>query len=386
MKQPRSRRWIAAGATITCLAGILVACGGNSDPAEPTVAAAQQVDPDQPKEVKLQWFGYTNYHVQLGKVGLLMDGAYAFGKRASDTTLVPRVLDALKQGGGTIDYMVLEHAHGDHSANMNEIQQRTGAKYYAMAAGCQAAAAANVPCETIKGGEVLKLSKYVTAYPFRFIHGIECGDQMAANGGTETIAYLFVVETTTGRVAFVLTGSGVGGPDAQKEVIINGVNLGSADGNFRKAMQAAGVTQLDFQTIGPEQRYATQAALWLPQYRAKVLYQTHIAAGTGVVDGVTRRYDLLEGLHYAFHLEDSPQLTKLLKKYPDSKYVAPANYFDAYSISTSGFKPIDNAVTKQAMGLPVSGPGPLPQSPINFRSKPVGDPDGIDCPLDDPLF
>lgn len=370
----RSMRWMTVAGCAAAVGAIVTACGGDA------------FDPEMPREVKLQWFGYTNYHVQMGKVGLLMDAAYTFGKQANNPTLVDRVLSALKQGGATIDYMVLEHNHGDHSVNMPQVQKATGAKYYAMAAGCTTAGQQGAACEPVKGGEIIPLSKYVTAYPFRFIHGIECGDPMAANGGTETIAWLFVVQTTGGNVAFVLTGSGVGGPDAMKEVVIDGQNLGSADGNFKKAMAAAGITKLDLQTIGPEQRYATQAATWLPQWGAKVLFQTHVAAGTGLVDGVQRRYDLLEGLHYQFRLEDSPQLTGLLKKFPGTQYVAPGNYFDAWTITTTGFQPAGNALTKQAMGLPASGPGPLPQSPVNFRSRPVGDPDGIDCPADEFLF
>ena len=358
----------------TAMASALTACGAGGDD-----------DPDMPTEVRMQWFGYTNHHVQMGKVGVLMDAAYAFGNQKGNTAIVPRVVNALKAGGSTVDYMVLGHDHGDHSVDMDAVQQLTGAKYYAMASACDRAKNAGVACETIKGGETIKLGEYVTMYPYRYIHNVKCDVAMAADGGIETIGYLFVVRTTKGRVAFVLNDSGIGGPDASKEVIVNGENRGSAFGNLAQAMKRAEVTRLDFSTLGPEQRPATQAVHLLENYYPKVLYQNH-QGWTGVVEGVTRSYDLLQGLHYTGKLEDSPHLARVMKKFPESKYVTPSNYFDAYSISVDGFQQVDNTATKAAMGLPASGPGPLPQSAVNLRNRPVGDPTGIDCPSDEYMF
>jgi len=181
----RHKKAMSAVMLTTIAAAALVACGGGGS----------GTDPDQPTEVKFQWFGYTNHHVQIGKVGVLMDAAYAYGAAQSANAALPkRVVDALKTGGATIDYMILGHNHNgrdDHSINMPEVQRLTGAKYYAMAAACANAKASNASCDPIKGGETIALSKYVTMYPFRYIHGIECGATLAANGGTETIGYLF---------------------------------------------------------------------------------------------------------------------------------------------------------------------------------------------------
>lgn len=371
-------------ATSLAVMSLLSACGSDDD----SVASnpPQQVDPDQPDNIKFQWFGYTNHHLQIGKVGLLMDAAYAFEGTRDNPAIAKLVLSSLNAGGSTIDYMVLGHDHGDHSIDTTEVQKQTGAKYYAMGSACTKTIAAGGKCETIKGGEVIELSKYAKMYAYRFIHGLDCPATLPANGGTETIGFLIVAQTKTGQVALTLTDSGIGGPDALKEVVVNGVNLGSADGNLRKAMQLAGVTKLDMQLVGPEKRSSTHAATWLPQYQAKVLYQSHIGVGKGLVNGVQRQYNLLEGLHYKYQATDSPQLMKVLAKYPNTKFVTPDNYFDAYTIGTDGFKQVSNSVTKRMMGLPEVGPGPLPQSPTNLRSRPVGDVTGIDCPIDDPLF
>jgi hypothetical protein len=116
------------------------------------------------------------------------------------------------------------------------------------------------------------------------------------------------------------------------------------------------------------------------------MYLTHNGGMGGVVEGVPRVYDLLEGLHYKSALSDSPQLEKVLRKYSDTRFDVATNYFDAWTISTSGFTSTDNSATKAVMGLPASGPGPLPQLPYSVRIQPPGDFDGVDCPLDDYLF
>jgi len=343
----RRAAWLAA-----LLATLQWGCASNTP---------QRADDNPPDHVRMTWFGISNWHYQIGNLGILLDGAVSYrsdysGKQASNPALVSKVQDALTKRG-SIDVMLLGHKHDDHSLDSPAWALNTGAKYYAPAEGCADAIARGVPaaqCTVVKGGETIALNRYVTMRVVKWNHSITSGCTPSRNRDFETIAFLFTVQTRSKLLTFFVSDSGAG-PELMKDRIEHGVNHGSPFGNLFKAVRAARLQDFELWQGGPETRLVTQARLVVPAFLPKFVMPHHMGARGG--------YDLTRGLHYRY--ESGPQLVELLGHY-GAVQLAPVNYFDAWVYDASGVRADPNPVVKTSFGLPAQGPGPGPQG-VNPR-------------------
>lgn len=337
---------IAALAVSATLALGLVACGsGSSDQ-----------NAGAPEKVKMTWFGITNWHYQVGDLGILQDAAAAFNQSdaAVADAIVKRTNKAFLDTGHTVDVIILGHLHGDHSENTPDfVKLNPKARYYASSkAGCDEAIARGVEaarCTAVIGGEVFKLNDFVTMYPVRWVHSVTCTANTLNGGGIETIGYLFKVQSKNGILSWFTHDSGAGGAELVAPRIVNGVNYGAPWDNLAKAMRAAGLTTFDVWQGGPESRMVGQARYIVPVYRPKYFTPNHLNARGG--------FDLLRGIHYPYKDEDQPKMKAFMESYGIPSMI-PINYFDAWDYDSTSMRKVGNAPLKAAMGLPAEGPGP----------------------------
>ena len=67
-----SRRTALAGISAAALGSTVAASSAGASP-KPDSAFAPR--PGMPKEVRMTWFGISNFHYQIGELGILLDGA-----------------------------------------------------------------------------------------------------------------------------------------------------------------------------------------------------------------------------------------------------------------------------------------------------------------------
>ena len=84
-----------------------------------TSAADKKVD-----SVRMTWYGITNWHYQIGDVGVILDGESVNG--ALSATSVAKQLGAIRKKG-TVEFIIVGHEHGDHSNQVPELAKQTGA-------------------------------------------------------------------------------------------------------------------------------------------------------------------------------------------------------------------------------------------------------------------
>lgn len=334
--------WIVA-----VLAALQLGCVSNTPPHEDATA---------PDHVRMTWFGISNWHYQIGQLGILLDGAVSYrsdfgGKQVSNPALVAKAHDALAKRG-SIDVMLLGHKHDDHSLDSPAWALATKAKYYAPAEGCADAIARGVPaaqCTVVKGGETIALNRYVTMRVVKWNHSITSGCTPSRNRDFETVGFLFTVQTPRKLLTFFVTDSGAG-PELMKDRIEHGINQGSPFANMFKAVRDAKLQGFEVWQGGPETRLVAQARLMMPAFLPKYVMPHHMGARGG--------YDLTRGLHYRH--ESGPRLVRLLEDY-GAVQIAPVNYFDAWIYDANGVRADSNPIVKTTFGLPGQGPGPGPQ-------------------------
>jgi hypothetical protein len=318
-----------------------------------TPAAAQT----PPRQVRMTWFGITNWHYQIGDLGIMLDGAVSFrseglGKQEINPALVDKVHDALRREGGSIDVMLLGHKHADHSIDSSYWALKTKARFFAPAEACAEVVAAGVPaaqCTAIVGGEVLRLNPYVTMRVVRWNHSVTYACRPSPNVDFKTYAFLFTVDGPGKQLSFFVSDSGAGA-EIMKDRIDDGVNRGSPLGNLFKAARDAGITSFEVWQAGPETSLVAQARIVVPAFVPKYFIPHHMGNRGG--------YDLLGGMHYPY--QSAPLLDAFLKNW-NVPQVVPQNYFDAWIYDAGGLRLVDNAAVKTALGLPASGPGPKQQ-------------------------
>jgi hypothetical protein len=332
-----------AGAT---LAALVSACGGGDD---------------APANVRMTWFGITNWHYQIGDAGILLDGETISDFSANPMPNVPSVTKAMKAVGSTgdIDVILVGHEHGDHGVQVPEWAKQTGKQVYAPAAVCAAVAKYGVPaqkCTTLKGGETIKVSDFVTVRVVRWVHSVS-GCTAFGNGtnGPETFGFLITAQTAS-RVTplqIYVSDSGAGGRDLTTPRVADGVTYGSPMDNLKAAMAAAGATSLDLWQGGPESRVVTQARLVVPAFQVKTFMPHHL----GVRANSVSEYKLEYGLHFPYDANEQPLLRDFLKT-AGVPQVAPVNYWDAWTFDAAGVRTVANPEAKAIYGLPGVGPGP----------------------------
>lgn len=342
----RFKKTMVAGFATATLAAVISACGGGDAGAD---------------NVRMTWFGITNWHYQIGDVGILLDGETISDFSANPTPNVASVTKALKavNSTGDIDVILVGHEHGDHGVQVPEWARQTGKQVYAPAAVCAAVAkygVAAAKCTTLKGGETIKLSDLVTVRVVRWVHSVS-GCTAFGNGtnGPETFGFL-ISARTTGREAplqLFVSDSGAGGKDLTTPRVADGVTYGSPMDNLKAAMSAAGATSLDLWQGGPESRVVTQARLVVPTFKVKTFMPHHL----GVRANSVSEFKLEYGLHFPYDTNEQPLLRDFLKS-AGVPQVAPVNYWDAWTFDLNGVRPVANNEAKAIYGLPASGPGP----------------------------
>ncbi|GAA2219790.1 MBL fold metallo-hydrolase [Micromonospora olivasterospora] len=123
----------------------------------------------------MTWFGISNWHYQIGELGILLDGAVGFPAREPNPEVVQKVREALLKKG-TIDYVLLGHLHGDHSVDTPEWVKQAGATLIASANACAEAEAYGVPAyrlRPVEGGETFRLSPpHVEMHVVKWVHSV----------------------------------------------------------------------------------------------------------------------------------------------------------------------------------------------------------------------
>jgi len=319
--------------------------GCDRDHGDPTAGA--------PSQLRMTWFGITNWHYQVGELGIVLDGAVGFPSQEPDSAMVARVNDALSIEGD-IDVVLLGHLHGDHSVDTPEWAIQTGAQLYASEDACDEAVSYGLAadrCTPIYGGETFELDPFVTMGVVRWVHSVPCGE-FANGGGIETFGYLFAAETPDGPLTWYVTDSGAGGRDLMTDQVSGGINHGAPLSNLENTVRNLGVDGFELWQAGPESRVVDQARTVVPMFNVRYLMPHHYGARGG--------FDLLGGLHYPYDEDEMPELKQLLESSAVSQ-VYSTNYFDAFLYDSTGIRPVRNAMTKATMGLPPSGPGPAVQ-------------------------
>ncbi len=336
----RQRRYPLAVLTAVSLAAIAVAACGSGDD-----------DNNAPTEVRMTWFGVTNWHYQVGDLGIMLDGAVGYPARDPNPAMVTKVHDALKLKGD-VDIVLLGHLHGDHSVDTPEWAKQTQAQYCGSKTACAEAVEYGIPaakCTALYGGEKVVLNEHVTMRVVRWVHSIACG-RLQNGGGIETIGYLFTAKTPDKTLTWYVTDSGAGGRDLTiDQVDTDGVNRGAPLTNLSNAVRDSGVDGFEVWQGGPESRVVNQARTVVPAFNVKYFMPHHFGARGG--------FDILNGLHYPYVEEEMPKLKELLAKANVPQFYS-KNFFDAFVYDKDGIRAVANAEVKLAMGLPASGIGP----------------------------
>jgi hypothetical protein len=359
-----SRRTALAGLSATA---ITTTVGATAASAATQTGSTFNPRPGMPREVRMTWFGISNFHYQIGELGIMLDGAVGFPARDPNPEVVTKVREALELEG-TIDYVLLGHLHSDHSVDTPEWLKQTGALFIGSSAACAEAAEYGIPTSrlrAVKGGEVFQLSPYVEMHVVKWVHSVSVGQTSPLSGGIETFGFLLKIQTPSKVLTMYFSDSGAGGTELVKEHIVDGENRGAPLTNLGLAMQAADLQTFELWQPGPESRIVTQARVIVPTFRPRWLMPHHLGARGG--------FDLFGGLHYPYLESEVPKLMSVLDKF-DVPLVAPVNYFDAWVYDKQGLRSVDNSLVKTTLGLPAEGPGPNPQGP-NPRAGDMEGPD-----------
>ncbi len=327
----------------------------------------------------MTWFGITNWHYQIGNLGVMLDGEVSFPASKPDPTLVTKAYAALKTHG-TVDVLLVGHVHPDHSVSMPEWAKQTGKHVYAPQPVCDAAVAYGLPasqCTGLNGGESFKLDAFTTMRVVRWVHSVSCGvfdkgTDGLNGGGPSTYGFLFTVQTKTKLLTWFVHDSGAGGAELVTNRVVNGQDFGSPLSNLANAMKSASLSSFELWVPGPESRVISQARVIVPTFGVKYFIPHHIderASSTGP-------FNLLKGPQYLYDATMFPKLTAFLQSYNVPQFI-PVSYMDAWNYDANGVASIPNADAKAVLGLPPSGPGPMAVG-INPRA---GTPD-LECPED----
>lgn len=337
--------------TLTAVAGAVAAC----------IVTACSGSDGSPDNVRMTWFGITNWHYQIGEAGILLDGETISDFSANPRPNVPSVTKAATAVNmkGDIDVILVGHEHGDHGVQVPEWAKQTGKPVYAPPAVCAAVVAYGVPasqCIPLKGGETIQVDGNVTIRVVRWVHSVS-GCTAFGNGtnGPETFGFLISAQTNSRAAPLQLfvSDSGAGGRDLTTPRVANGVTYGSPLDNLKAAMRAAGADSLDLWQGGPESRVVTQARLIVPELKVKAFMPHHL----GVRANSKSEYKLEYGLHFPYFPDEQPKLRDFLQS-QNVPQIVPVNYWDAWTFDASGVKTTDNAQAKALYGIPATGPGP----------------------------
>ena len=184
---PSGTRRAGRGLLLAVVASVLLtACGGHDD-----ASLVPSSDKSQPQEVRMTWFGISNWTFKIGDLNILMDGYMSRipqsyfsgggGGLAVTTAAWPinkpevdKVNGVLAADPGTpINLILTGHSHFDHSFDTPYWAKKTGAQVVGSATTCYQVRALGVPeeqCKPVYGGETIVLNRYVTMRVVRWNH------------------------------------------------------------------------------------------------------------------------------------------------------------------------------------------------------------------------
>jgi hypothetical protein len=354
------------------------------------LTAAPDNDKLGPQEVRMTWYGITNWHYQIGDVGVLLDGESVNG--ALSAASVTKQLNTVKLKG-TVDVILAGHVHPDHTNQMRELVRQSNAKVYGPAALCTTLRNAGLPaerCVGVLGGEKITLSPFAAVRVVRWVHSVDCDSNSNGTGGPETFGFLFTVNTKNLMaqdhipahvdnpgdprahkiLSWYVSDSGAGNEDLFIPRVAGGVTYGSPMQNLAAALEDAGLTTFDIWQGGPESRMVAQAKHVVPTFGVKVFMPHHLAARGNAQSSFKLEY----GMHYPYSVDDQPKLKTLLDGLGVPQ-VFPENYWDAWVLDKHGIKQVANVEQKAVYGIPATGPGPGVQG-TNPRAG------QLECPQD----
>lgn len=358
-----SRRWIGLAAGIAaalCVTGAIA----------------------QPVRVELTWMSIANWDMKVGDKRLLMDAyisrlpnsifypppgypndMYAYTKSAQgvDMDSIRKVRDA-EVGGDKVDYLLVGHAHWDHSWDSPSWAKLTGAQMIGGASACLQAVAqgvAQAQCRSVSGGEKIDLGGGVTMRVVRFNHSGDASNPIQhfarelyrppvpdasggfhagvgedyPNGGGNR-AFLFTVDRGGEQLSFFINNS-ASAFDLDKDIVVDGVNYGSPLNNLRAAMKDAGLTQVDA-WIGTGGKPV--AEMVIPVLRPKTYIPNHW-------DGLFNPF--WAGMPFPFKDND---LTAYLQA-QNVRLMPQKQYFDKYILTKAGVQTDANMEVKRKLGF-----------------------------------
>lgn len=100
----------------TAIAGISAVAAMAATASQASAAPGKAPKPGVPKEIRITWFGISNWRYQIGDLGIFLDGTVGFPASNPNPEVVAKVRQAIEVQG-TIDYVLLGHLHGDHSVD-----------------------------------------------------------------------------------------------------------------------------------------------------------------------------------------------------------------------------------------------------------------------------
>lgn len=356
-----------AGSSLAlALAAALSGCNDSDAPVDPLSQA--------PQSIKMTWFGITNWHYQIGDIGIMLDGETKNQGSSPDGASVSKAIGSLKRNG-SIDVILVGHDHPDHSVQLPEWAKQTGKPVYAPGTVCTKLVAAGLPasqCTTLLGGEKIALNAFVTVHAVRWVHSVDCDELSNGTGGPETFGFLIAAQTPEKeRILNVyVSDSGAGASDLTTPRMANGITYGSPLSNLNAAVKAAGLSHLDIWQGGPESRMVNQARIVVPAFDVRTFMPHHLNSRANAQS----RFSLGYGMHYPYSVDDQPKLKAFLEASAVPQVYA-SNYFDAWVYDKSGIKKVANTEAKADWGLPAEGAGPGVPGPNPRAGQ-------LECPQD----
>jgi hypothetical protein len=368
---------------LACLALGLPGCHSDDDDDDsPGTVLLPDTGKVAPAEVRMTWFGISNWTFKIGDLNIMMDGYmtripqdYFYGGGGGlamtkaawpiDRPAVDKIYGVLRSGpGGPINLLLTGHSHFDHSFDTPYWAQITKAPVVGSKTTCFQTQALGVPatqCTSVYGGETIVLNKYVTMRVVRWNHSgshelnpeqhdpIELqrvpvpdpngnlrggvAEDFPNGGGNR--GYLFTVKTASnGQLTFFVTNSGAP-QDLDVDSITDGINYGKPLDSLRKAMANAGLGGVDVWIGAGGQPVAS---LTLPILKPKAFVPNHLGSFYVPFErGNTTTFN-------------DTALTNFLAS-SNVSLVTPTQYLDAWVLDANGFRQVDNGAMKQAYGF-----------------------------------
>lgn len=344
------------------------------------LAAASAGCDDDSQNLRMTWFGISNWQLQVGDLNMVIDGyvtripsEYFSGGGGGlgltrkgypiDKALVDKMHGVLA-AEHPIKYLFTGHSHFDHSFDTPYWAKATGAQVIGSKTTCyqtQALGVSSDRCVPVYGGEKFFLPHDVTVYVVLWNHSGTHEGNAEQHDAVELVAppkpdsdgnlrggvaedfpngggnrgYLFVIPHGDRPLSMFFTNSG-STQDLQLDTVVGGNNYGSPLQSLSNAMLAAGLQSVDVWIGGGGEGVARYV---VPILRPKAYIPNHLGDFFAKFDA---GYD------------NGPFKDSGLEKYLNSvgvKLIAPGQYMDRFDLTQYGTIPVPNTAQKMAFGF-----------------------------------